>query len=105
MLQCMCLALQALAKEVFPLVGGFHDTPFIVYMLKTQSWRGRSFLDGVFFEQDVQLNRHWVQAGAPWDHVKLPAPACAALCSCFQHSFPTSTTRELDLKADQTSGL
>ena len=57
--------LQTLAGEVFPLVGGFHDTPFIVYMLKTQSWRGRPFLDGVFFEQDVQLNRHWVQVGAP----------------------------------------
>jgi hypothetical protein len=53
--------LQTLAKEVYPLVGGFHDTPFIVYMLKTQSWQRRPFLDSVFFEEEIPLNRHWVQ--------------------------------------------
>jgi len=42
-------------------VGGFKDTPFIVYMLKTQSWRGQKYIDRVFFEQEVLLNRHWVQ--------------------------------------------
>lgn len=48
---------------MYPLVGGFHDTPFIVYMLKTQSWQGQKYLDRVYFEQgpDILLNRHWIQ--------------------------------------------
>lgn len=53
--------LQVLEREIHPLVKGFKDTPFIVYMLKTQSWGDQKYIDRVYFEQEVGLNRHWLQ--------------------------------------------
>lgn len=58
--ECTCLNMfvaqlvQVLEREVFPLVKGFKDTPFIVYMLKTQSWQGEKYIDRVYFEQEVR---------------------------------------------------
>ena len=51
-----------LEREIFPLVKGFKDTPFIVYMLKTQLWQNEKYIERVYFEQEVGLNRHWLQA-------------------------------------------
>lgn len=53
---------QVLEREIFPLVKGFKDTPFIVYMLKTQLWQNEKYIERVYFEQEVGLNRHWLQA-------------------------------------------
>ena len=54
--------MQVLEREIFPLVKGFKDTPFIVYMLKTQLWQNEKYIERVYFEQEVGLNRHWLQA-------------------------------------------
>ena len=53
---------QILEKEVFPLLSGFYDTPFIVWLLKTQS----KYNSKVFFEDQVGLNRHWLEM--QWGH-------------------------------------
>eukprot|EP00208_Stichococcus_sp_RCC1054_P005833 CAMPEP_0206142774 /NCGR_PEP_ID=MMETSP1473-20131121/18136_1 /ASSEMBLY_ACC=CAM_ASM_001109 /TAXON_ID=1461547 /ORGANISM="Stichococcus sp, Strain RCC1054" /LENGTH=1052 /DNA_ID=CAMNT_0053537897 /DNA_START=385 /DNA_END=3544 /DNA_ORIENTATION=+ len=52
-----------LEKEVYPLVKGFKDTPFIVYMLKTRPYAatGEGYIERVYFEQEVGFNRHWLQ--------------------------------------------
>ena len=53
-------AQQVLEQEVKPLVKGFKDTPFIVYMLK----KNPKYIDCVYFEQEVGFNRHWLQVCA-----------------------------------------
>lgn len=47
---------QVLEKEVFPLVSGFYDTPFIVWLLKTRP----AYAAKVFFEDQIGINRHFV---------------------------------------------
>ena len=49
------LRLQQLEKQVFPLVSGFYDTPFITWLLKTRP----DYLAKVFFEDQVGINRHF----------------------------------------------
>lgn len=58
-------------KEVWPLVKGFKDTPFIVYMLKKRSCRttGVPYIDSVFFEEEIGFNRHWLQVAPSHCHV------------------------------------
>lgn len=46
-----------LEEEIHPLVPGFKDTPFILFLLKSHA----KYLDRVYFEQEVTLNRHWLQ--------------------------------------------
>ena len=46
---------QVLEKEIFPLVSGFYDTPFIVWLLKTRP----EYLAKVFFEDQIGINRHF----------------------------------------------
>ena len=48
-------------EEIHPLVPGFKDTPFILYLLKSQ----RKYLDRVYLEQEVTLNQHWLQVRRP----------------------------------------
>ena len=48
--------MQVLEKEVHPLLSGFYDTPFIVWLLKTQP----KYNSKVFFEDQVGINRHFV---------------------------------------------
>ena len=66
---------QVLEREIFPLVKGFKDTPFIVYMLKTQLWQNEKYIERVYFEQEVGLNRHWLQARCHALRASLPS-AC-----------------------------
>ena len=47
---------QTLEKEVHPLVSGFYDTPFITWLLKTET----EYRDKVFFEDQIGINRHFV---------------------------------------------
>ncbi len=47
--------LQVLEKEVFPLVSGFYDTPFIAWLLKTRP----EYAAKVFFEDQIGINRHF----------------------------------------------
>ena len=50
---------QVLEREVHPLLSGFFDTPFIVWLLKTRpEYRAKLFL-----EDQIGLNRHWLQMG------------------------------------------
>ncbi len=72
MQRLLSILAQVLEREIFPLVKGFKDTPFIVYMLKTQSWRGQKYIDRVYFEQEVGLNRHWLQVRPYADSLKPP---------------------------------
>lgn len=71
---------QVLEKEVYPLVKGFKDTPFIVYMLKARAYAatGEGYIERVYFEQEVGFNRHWLQAipHSPFTPSK-PRPACS----------------------------
>ena len=53
----MCIPVQVLQEEIHPLVPGFKDTPFILYLLKSQA----KYLNKVYFEQEAGLNRHWLQ--------------------------------------------
>ena len=53
----MWTAAQVLEKEVFPLLSGFYDTPFIVWLLKTRP----EYAAKVFFEDQLGINRHWLQ--------------------------------------------
>jgi len=46
---------QVLDKEVFPLVSGFYDTPFIAWLLKTRP----EYAAKVFFEDQIGINRHF----------------------------------------------
>ena len=54
--------MQVLEKEVHPLLSGFYDTPFIVWLLKTQP----KYNSKVFFEDQVGINRHWLEM--KWGH-------------------------------------
>ena len=49
--------MQVLEKEVFPLLSGFYDTPFITWLLKTRE----EYRSKVFFEDQLGINRHWLQ--------------------------------------------
>ena len=42
---------------MFPLLAGYYDTPFIVWLLKTQA----KYNTKVFFEDQLGINRHWMQ--------------------------------------------
>ena len=53
--------MQVLEKEVFPLLSGFYDTPFITWLLKTQP----KYSSRVYFEDQVGINRHWLEM--QWD--------------------------------------
>jgi len=46
-----------LEQEVFPLLSGFYDTPFIVWLLKTEP----EYHKMLFMEDEISLNRHWLQ--------------------------------------------
>jgi hypothetical protein len=48
---------QVLEQEIHPFLPGFKDTPFILYLLKSQA----KYLDRVYFEQEITINRHWLQ--------------------------------------------
>ena len=48
---------QILEKEVFPLLSGYFDTPFITWLLKTQE----KYNSKLFFEDELGINRHWMQ--------------------------------------------
>ena len=52
--------MQILEKEVFPLVSGFYDTPFIAWLLKTRP----DYAAKVFFEDQIGINRHF--AAVQW---------------------------------------
>lgn len=73
---------QILEKEVHPLVSGFYDTPFITWLLKTQSkYRSR-----VFFEDQIGINRHFV--AIDWGEEATPlvahfAGGCPSLVPCI----------------------
>ena len=54
-------AAQVLEQEIHPFLPGFKDTPFILYLLKSQP----KYLDRVYFEQEITINRHWLQVCAP----------------------------------------
>ena len=47
------------------MVPGFKDTPFILYLLKSQA----KYLDKVYFEQEASLNRHWLQVRVPGQNI------------------------------------
>ena len=59
---CVAPFIQILEKEVHPLLSGFYDTPFIVWLLKTQP----KYNSKVFFEDQVGINRHWLEM--KWGH-------------------------------------
>lgn len=42
---------------MFPLLSGFYDTPFITWLLKTRPENAAK----VFFEDQLGINRHWLQ--------------------------------------------
>jgi len=48
--------LPILKEEVYPLVSGFYDTPFFVWLLKTQE----KYFSKVFFEDQISINKHWL---------------------------------------------
>lgn len=48
--------LPILKKEIFPLVSGFYDTPFFVWLLKTK----QENFEKAFFEDQISFNRHWL---------------------------------------------
>ncbi len=48
---------QVLEREVHPLLSGFYDTPFIVWLLKTRP----EYWEKVYLEDEISLNRHWLQ--------------------------------------------
>ena len=52
--------MQVLEQEIHPFLPGFKDTPFILYLLKSQP----KYLDRVYFEQEITINRHWLQVRA-----------------------------------------
>ena len=56
-LQTVLAELQVLEQEIHPFLPGFKDTPFILYLLKSQP----KYLDRVYFEQEITINRHWLQ--------------------------------------------
>ena len=51
------VAAQVLEKQVHPLLSGFYDTPFITWLLKTRD----EFGSRVFFEDQLGVNRHWLE--------------------------------------------
>ena len=40
-----------------PLVSGFYDTPFVTWLLKTQT----KYNSKVYFENELGMNRHWLE--------------------------------------------
>ena len=48
---------QVLEREVHPLLSGFYDTPFIVWLLKTRP----EYWEKTYLEDEISLNRHWLQ--------------------------------------------
>ena len=66
-----------LEQEIHPFLPGFKDTPFILYLLKSQA----KYLDRVYFEQEITINRHWLQARLPSLPCRLVLPT-----SPMQHS-------------------
>ena len=54
---CHVHCAQILEKEVFPLLPGYIDTPFITWLIKTQE----KYNTKVFFEDQLGINRHWMQ--------------------------------------------
>ena len=77
LLSVLFASMQLLEKEL-KLVPGFHDTPFILYLLKTEL----RYQKTLQYIDTVGLNRHWLEV-SPAKHAQLPIHFCNRLqCVC-----------------------
>ena len=81
------MLLQILEKEVFPLVTGFYDTPFITWLLKTQD----KYSSKVFFEDQLGINRHWLGMNWGAEDVETLIIHYAGECDSLLHTGATSS--------------
>jgi len=82
-------AAQVLEQEIHPFLPGFKDTPFILYLLKSQP----KYLERVYFEQEITINRHWLQVRAcPCALGPAPIAQCAACAHSEQFSMACTMT-------------
>ena len=89
------LHLQILEKEVFPLLTGFYDTPFITWLLKTE----QKYNSKVFFEDQLGINRHWLEMKWGAEDVDTLithyAGECDAPSALTKRSVPRQTPRNV----------